>query len=488
MVMPSFKSLLLSFVLFQGVQSDTEKESREMGGFGGDFGQYMNMLDTRSFKPGRSDTKDNLKSRGGFGDSLSLRSFPGMGDGMIPGLGKRSFTTKRNGNDKIVRRKTLRFFGVPSDKKRSSWDKYTSQSKRDQGSNQRRNSRSFGYRESGMGDFGGDYGKYMKMMEDDQISENQDLQADVFGGGMSGKYWDIKGSMGGAGGDMERANDSDDDKNLRKSRQSLEEDQPEDAANESRSSDDSSDTYIVAFKSPKEQIVSFYNELKTSMKNKDKMRVNALLDSLNTRELSEEESLVVKKLRKIMIIEDDKINDHKVDDVDTTEMQDKFEEFVDMIVKNVPDPIKTRKGIPSSFKSLSITGFSSMKVTGKVKKLLGNRWRGTISLPSLITTITSAPGPGVPFNGKVIGVFKYNHIHIAFRKSEEGNLHVISVKINTDHVKFIPKFDSSIPLNPWSKVSMSSYLVSRIKKYVPNLVDKTFLKLAHIVEKLGKDT
>ncbi|CAB4060840.1 unnamed protein product [Lepeophtheirus salmonis] len=320
-----------------------------------------------------------------------------------------------------------------------------------------------------MGDFGGDYGKYMKMMEDDQISENQDLQADVFGGGMSGKYWDIKGSMGGAGGDMERANDSDDDKNLRKSRQSLEEDQPEDAANESRSSDDSSDTYIVAFKSPKEQIVSFYNELKTSMKNKDKMRVNALLDSLNTRELSEEESLVVKKLRKIMIIEDDKINDHKVDDVDTTEMQDKFEEFVDMIVKNVPDPIKTRK------------------VTGKVKKLLGNRWRGTISLPSLITTITSAPGPGVPFNGKVIGVFKYNHIHIAFRKSEEGNLHVISVKINTDHVKFIPKFDSSIPLNPWSKVSMSSYLVSRIKKYVPNLVDKTFLKLAHIVEKLGKD-
>jgi len=45
-------------------------------------------------------------------------------------------------------------------------------------------------------------------------------------------------------------------------------------------------------------------------------------------------------------------------------------------------------------------------------------------------------------------------------------------------------YDSSIPLNPWSKVSMSGYMVSRIKKVMPSLVEKMILRIAHVVEKL----
>ena len=53
-------------------------------------------------------------------------------------------------------------------------------------------------------------------------------------------------------------------------------------------------------------------------------------------------------------------------------------------------------------------------------------------------------------------------------------------------VKFVPTYDSSIPLNPWSKVSMSGYMVSRVKKTLPTLVEKIILKITHVVEKLMK--
>ncbi len=57
----------------------------------------------------------------------------------------------------------------------------------------------------------------------------------------------------------------------------------------------------------------------------------------------------------------------------------------------------------------------------------------------------------------------------------------------TTKAKYVPAYDSSIPLNPWSKVSMSGYMVSRVKKALPQVMDKTLLKLMHIVENLDKD-
>jgi len=69
-------------------------------------------------------------------------------------------------------------------------------------------------------------------------------------------------------------------------------------------------------------------------------------------------------------------------------------------------------------------------------------------------------------------------------KEVEGKLHVTSVKLKAGKTKFVPTYDSSIPLNPWSKVSMSGYMVSRIKKVMPTLVEKMILRIAHVVEKL----
>ena len=66
-------------------------------------------------------------------------------------------------------------------------------------------------------------------------------------------------------------------------------------------------------------------------------------------------------------------------------------------------------------------------------------------------------------------------------------MHIISLKSTYRGSKFVPTYDSSVPLNPWSKVSMSGYMVSRVKKVLPKLVDKTLLKLMHIVEKLDKN-
>ena len=66
-----------------------------------------------------------------------------------------------------------------------------------------------------------------------------------------------------------------------------------------------------------------------------------------------------------------------------------------------------------------------------------------------------------------------------------SRVHVLSLRIvHTAKTKFVPTYDSSIPLNPWSKVSMSGYMVSGVKKTLPSVVDKVLLKLVHVVEKL----
>ena len=80
-------------------------------------------------------------------------------------------------------------------------------------------------------------------------------------------------------------------------------------------------------------------------------------------------------------------------------------------------------------------------------------------------------------------------LHIcSFNKDEDdGKVHVTSVTtVSSNSVKFVPTYDSSIPLNPWSKVSMSGYMVSRVKKTLPALLDKIILKITHVIEKMAK--
>lgn len=63
-------------------------------------------------------------------------------------------------------------------------------------------------------------------------------------------------------------------------------------------------------------------------------------------------------------------------------------------------------------------------------------------------------------------------------------VHVVTLKTSPASSKFVPSYDSSVPLNPWSQISMSGYLVARVKKSLPKLIDRTLVKLMHIVEKL----
>ena len=82
------------------------------------------------------------------------------------------------------------------------------------------------------------------------------------------------------------------------------------------------------------------------------------------------------------------------------------------------------------------------------------------------------------------------HIYPRFKEvpsAQGGGIHVLSLKSVPKHAKFVPTYDSSIPLNPWSKVSMSGYMVARVKKNLPKIMDKILLKLMHIVERLDKD-
>lgn len=52
-------------------------------------------------------------------------------------------------------------------------------------------------------------------------------------------------------------------------------------------------------------------------------------------------------------------------------------------------------------------------------------------------------------------------------------MHVTSVRtVHTARSKFVPQYDSAVPLNPWSKVSMSGYMVARVKKTLPAVVDR----------------
>ena len=97
----------------------------------------------------------------------------------------------------------------------------------------------FGPKRSTGGDFGGEYGDYLHLLESDSalgynpqtdpVSDNQELQTDVFGGGMSGKFWDMyKGTSSYADGDG--GFDEDEVDELRR-RQAGEVDQPENRGN-----------------------------------------------------------------------------------------------------------------------------------------------------------------------------------------------------------------------------------------------------------------
>ena len=79
-------------------------------------------------------------------------------------------------------------------------------------------------------------------------------------------------------------------------------------------------------------------------------------------------------------------------------------------------------------------------------------------------------------------------INFIFRLRESAEtFRIVGLRLKSSATKFVPTFDSSVPLNPWSKVSMSGYLVARVKKSLPPAVEKTLLKLFKVVKAMKAD-
>ncbi|XP_040573062.1 uncharacterized protein [Lepeophtheirus salmonis] len=472
--------LLSSLICIYTISAQGTVHERGLADFGGDVGQYMSLLkgsSAFSFKP--EDMTEEKRSDDE--NSVRTRRFPGFG-------------RKRNMPEDAYEPKPEEIeekdagYHTKSDEGDGGWDVGPDQTARD----------------SSLGDFGGDYGNYLKLLEGesalgfnpqpDPMSDDTDIQSDVFGGGISGKFWDMyKGSSSYDSLDEDDSevaeelglNEFDESEDLL--RQTTEEDFPNlkrtMAAGAARFKDE---TYIVTFKPSKSKMVQLYDDLKSAYNSDDKEKMNKILDSLDVRKLfKKEENNPVRSSRKIMVINDDEFEDDSSMDESKLEMaNEKFEEFVKKIKNSIPDPIETNKGLSSSYKNLTLYGVSKISTCKPVKKSFGNHWKGTVCLPNLSSMITSSSGPGVPFKGKVISIFKDIQIKMTFRLTGDGEIQVISVKTTFSDSKFVPTYDSSIPLNPWSKVSMSGYLVSKIKKSMPSIIDKTLLRLTHVVQNL----
>jgi len=417
---------------------------------------------------------------------------------------------------------------------------------------------------SALEEFGGDYGSYLKLLEGDSalgfnpqsdpIGENQDLQSDVFGGGMgmTGKFWNMyKGSASYDSFDtdtdsdvIDKITDDDDDSMAEGSaatslgsrwRQALKEVEAEQPINGEVEVEDR--TTVIAFEPSTSDTTKLYKAMKSALKTGDKVKMESMLDKLDLdllfkpslrlnarqgvfggrREVAdndneddpedddeEEEggneyksSKQDKRKRKIVIMGDVEASaglkaqsTEAKADLEIDSITEDFEAFVEKLKNSVPDPIATSKGLSMSFKSLTMYGLSEVKVCGKVKKSFGGKstWKGYICMPTLAATVDCSTGPGVPFKGKVAEIVRKPKLQLSFTKDEEdGTLHVTSVTtVSSNSLKFVPTYDSSIPLNPWSKVSMSGYMVSRVKKTLPGLMDKIILKIMHVIEKLVK--
>ncbi len=123
----------------------------------------------------------------------------------------------------------------------------------------------------------------------------------------------------------------------------------------------------------------------------------------------------------------------------------------------------TSRGLSLNYRNLTLRGVTDLRLCGRVGRAMGGRrtWKARLCLPSLLATVDTNTGPGVPFKGRVTAVLSTPKLAVTFR-DVDGRVHFRSARLRpTAKARYIPTYDSSIPLNPWSKVSMSGYMVSR---------------------------
>lgn len=156
---------------------------------------------------------------------------------------------------------------------------------------------------------------------------------------------------------------------------------------------------------------------------------------------------------------------------DPEELENSLKECEEQILEGISadDPWSTVSGLAEKVRSLSISGVSDLRGCGLTKRGFH------LCAPSLRATVELASGPNMPFRGKVTGEYVNPSIDVRVGIPPDGSCRIVSVKLAAEDVSFEPSFDSSIPINPWSQVSLSGYLVARVKKSIGPQIQKSLL-------------
>jgi len=261
---------------------------------------------------------------------------------------------------------------------------------------------------------------------------------------------------------------------------------PEDSRGKGQRRAKKAKTVIVTYKPSKSKMSEFYNEFKSALKSENVEKINELLENLTDSEKND-------KVRRSYFRSVPQSNDEEEagykGEVQTERSYDDMEklwkDYVKKMMDSTPDPVVTNRGLTTSYKNFTLYGITKGSICGKIRKSF-NTWRGDLCFSKLTSSVSSETGPGVPFKGKVSAIFTGPKIEFSFSKDASSEkIHITRAHlIVNEKTKFIPTYDSNIPLNPWSKVSMSGYMVARIKKIMPNLVENMILRICHVVEKL----
>jgi len=155
-------------------------------------------------------------------------------------------------------------------------------------------------------------------------------------------------------------------------------------------------------------------------------------------------------------------------EVDEVDVEEEVKEKIEKFSQAYADPMVITSNLPKPYHSLVITGLSTITLCSLTTT--AHTWRVCLCPDSLTASLTITSGPNMPFNGKVVATYTKPRIHLMFSNSKD-HLILTSTHLYSKEAKIQPQFDSAVPLNPWSKVSLGGYMVARAKKVLGKLVE-----------------
>ena len=183
------------------------------------------------------------------------------------------------------------------------------------------------------------------------------------------------------------------------------EDSPQQGQQEERLIKTSGKTVIVAYKPSKANMAKIMDEIKEALLDQN---VEKITDSLKQLERARRDA--PKTPKEAPQSNDDEQEAYKGEEQierSNSKIENLWEKFAKKMIEVTPDPVVTSQGHSMSYKNLTLLGLSDAHLCKKAKlKKAFNMWKGYICMASLTSTVDSVTGPGVPFKGRVAGIFK----------------------------------------------------------------------------------